>query len=164
MAISRERGISVRAPYDAEAARISRRMRTLALSAYLTTAVAPALIAYVSGSKAGYYVAGIFLLSTAFRPASAYVTHVRERIMVLTRESTHPRDDAAALREKAEELGQAVDEPRTGLQHGRDDLRARASALANSIAHAGTADRRPEPGCRMRRRSTTQRPVPVMMS
>ena len=88
MAVSRERGISVRASYDAEAARISGRMLRFALSAHLATAVAAAAIAFVSGSKAGYYVAGIFLLSTAFRPAGAYVAHVRERIMVLTREST----------------------------------------------------------------------------
>ena len=126
----------MRAADDAEAARISGRMLRFALSAHLATAVAAAAIAYVSDSKAGYYVAGIFLLSTAFRPAGAYVAHVRERIMVLTRESTHPRDDVAALREKAEELGQAVDELRTDLQHSRDDLRGGESALADSIAHA----------------------------
>lgn len=136
MAVSRERGISVRASYDAEAARISSRMLRFALSAHLATAVAAAAIAYVSGSKAGYYVAGIFLLSTAFRPAGAYVAHVRERIMVLNRESTHPRDDVAALREKAEDLERAVAGLRTDLRHSRDDLRGRESALADSIAHA----------------------------
>jgi hypothetical protein len=135
MAVSRERGINVRAADDAEAARISARMLRFALSAHLATAVAAAAIAYVSDTKAGYYVAGIFLLSTAFRPAGAYVAHVRERIMVLTRESTHPRDDVAALREEAQELAQAVDELRADLQHGRDDLRGRESALADSIAH-----------------------------
>ena len=136
MAVSRERGISVRAADDAEAARISRRMLRFALSAHLATAVAAAAIAYVSDSKAGDYIAGIFLLSTAFRPAGAYIAHVRRRIMALTRESTHPRDDVATLQEQAEELAQAIDELRTDLQHGRDDLRGRESALADSIAHA----------------------------
>ena len=136
MAVSRERGISVRPAYDAEADQISRRMLRFALSAHLATAVAAAVIAYISGSKAGYYVAGIFLLSTAFRPAGAYVAHVRERIMVLTRESTLPRDDVLTLRQKVEQLGRAVDDLRTGLEHGRDDLRARESVLAGSIAHA----------------------------
>ena len=37
---------------------------------------------------------------------------------------------------EAEELGQAVDELRTDLQHSRDDLRGGESALADSIAHA----------------------------
>jgi hypothetical protein len=136
MTVSRERGISVRAAYDTEAARISRRMLIFALSAHLATAVAAAVIAYVSGSAAGYYVAGIFLLSTAFRPAVAYVAHVRERIMVLTLESTYPRDDVATLREKAEQLEQAVDGLRTSLQHGRDHLRSTESALADSITRA----------------------------
>ncbi len=56
--------------------------------------------------------------------------------MVLTRESTLPRDDVVTLRQKVEQLEQAVDDLRTGLEHGRDDLRARESALAGSIAHA----------------------------
>jgi hypothetical protein len=135
LAVSRERGISVRTAYDAEAARISGRMLRLALGAHLATAVAAAAIACISGSRAGYYVAGIFLLSTAFRPAGAYVAHVRERITVLSREGTHPREDVATLREKAEELEQALDQLRTDLRHGRDDLRGREAALAGSIAH-----------------------------
>ena len=135
MAVSRERGISVRTAYDAEAARLSGRMLRFALGAHLATAVAAVAIAYISGSRAGYYVAGIFLLSTAFRPAGAYVAHVRERITVLSREGTHPRDDVAALREQAEELEQAVDQLRTDLRHGGDDLRGREAALAGSIAH-----------------------------
>jgi hypothetical protein len=135
MAVSRERGISVRAAYDAEAARISGQMLRFALAAHLATAVAAAVIASISGSNAGYYVAGIFLLSTAFRPAGAYVAHVRERISVLTRESTHPRDDVAALREQAEALEQAVDGLRTDLRHGSDDLRGLDSALTGNITH-----------------------------
>ena len=54
---------------------------------------------------------------------------------MLTRESTHPRDDVATLREKAEELEQALDQLRTDLRHGRDDLRGREAELAGSIAH-----------------------------
>jgi hypothetical protein len=107
-AVSRERGISVRAACDAEAARISRRMLGLALSAHLATAVAAAVIAYAAGSRVGFYVAGIFLLSTAFRPAGAYVTHVRERITVLSREGTHPRDDVAALRRRRRSSGRPL--------------------------------------------------------
>ena len=50
MAVSRERGISVRTADDAEAARISGRMLRFALGAHLATAVAAAAIAYISGS------------------------------------------------------------------------------------------------------------------
>ena len=136
MAVSRERGIAVRPQYDEEAGRISRRMLWFALGAHLGTALAAAVIALVSGNKAGYYIAGISLLSTAFRPAAAYFGHVRERIKVLTRESTHPRDDVATLRDRADMIQQSVHKLRLDLQDAGVDLRRAESALADGIAHA----------------------------
>ena len=136
MAVSRERGIAVRPHYDEEAGRISRRMLWFALGAHLGTALAAAAIAFFSGNKVGYYIAGISLLSTAFRPAAAYFGHVRERIKVLTRESTHPRDDVATLRERADMIQQSVHKLRLDLQDAGVDLRRAESALADGIAHA----------------------------
>ena len=136
MAVSRERGIAVRPQYDEEAGRISRRMLWFALGAHLGTALAAAAIAFFSGNKVGYYIAGISLLSTAFRPAAAYFGHVRERIKVLTRESTHPRDDVATLRDRADMIQQSVHKLRLDLQDAGVDLRRAESALADGIAHA----------------------------
>ena len=68
-----------------------------ALGGHLGTAAVTAAFAYVSGALTGYYLAGFYLLSTAVRPAAAYLAHLRERITTLTRESTHPRDDVASL-------------------------------------------------------------------
>ena len=135
MAVSLERGISVRAGYGEEAGRISRRMLWFALGAHVVTALAAAAIAFFSGSKVAYYIAGISLLSTAFRPAAAYFRHVRERIKVLTRESTHPRDDVATLLQQAEEIEQSVSELRSHLKSANEDLRRTESALADGIAH-----------------------------
>ena len=135
MIVSRERGIAVRPAYDAEAGRISRRMLRFALGAHAGTALASAAIGYFSGSKAGYYVAGIFLLSTAFRPAAAYFIHVRERITVLTRESTYPRDDVATLRALVDDVRQSVNELQAGMRLTTDDLRRTEAALADAIAH-----------------------------
>jgi hypothetical protein len=134
--VSRERGIAVRPAYDQEAARISRQMLRFALGGHLGTAVAAAAIALLSGEAAGYYIAGIALLSTAFRPAAAYFGHLRERIKVLTRESTHPRDDVATLLDKAETMEQAADELRLQLRDANTDLRRTESALTDAIAHA----------------------------
>ena len=136
MAVSRERGIAVRPQYDEEAGRISRRMLWFALGAHLGTALAAAAIAFFSGNKVGYYIAGISLLSTAFRPAAAYFGHLRERIKVLSRESTHPRDDVATLRERADMIQQSVHKLRLDLQDAGVDLRRAESALADGIAHA----------------------------
>lgn len=135
MIVSRERGIAVRPAYDAEAEGISRRMLRFALGAHVGTALVAAAIGYFTGSKVGYYVAGIFLLSTAFRPAAAYFIHVRERIKVLTRESTHPRDDVATLRAQVDDIKRSVSELRAGMRLTADDLRRTEAALADTIAH-----------------------------
>jgi hypothetical protein len=136
MAVSRERGINVRSGYDQEAGRISRQMLRFALGAHLGTALAAAAVAIATGNQAGYYIAGISLLSTAFRPAAAYFGHLRERIKLLTRESTHPRDDVATLLHRADMLEQSVRELRLHQQHAIEDLRRTESQLTDAIAHA----------------------------
>ncbi len=136
MAVSRERGITVRADQEAEARRIARRMLWFALGAHAGTAAVAAVIAYLSGATAGYYFAGFYLLATAVRPAAAYVAHVRERIRVLTRESTHPRDDVASLKQQADRTRKAVGELRAELRRVREELSRTESTLAGDIAHA----------------------------
>lgn len=136
MVVSRERGIEVRPAYDEEAEHLSSRMLRFAIGAHVGTAAVAAAIAYFSGNEIGYYIAGIFLISTGFRPAAAYFAHVRERIKVLSRESTHPRDDVATLQQRMDILGQDVERLQAGLRHASDDLRRTEAALADSIAHA----------------------------
>jgi hypothetical protein len=136
MAVSRERGITVRPANDGEARRIARRMLWLAVGGHLGTALAATAITVATGNKTGYYVAGAFLLSTAFRPAGAYLSHVRERIGVLTRESTHPREDVVTLRAELDGIQQSLEELRTGTRKGEDDLRRAEAALTDAIAHA----------------------------
>jgi hypothetical protein len=138
MAVSRERGIAVRPAYDEEAGRISRRMLVFALAAQLGTGAAAAAVAYLSGNRVGYYVAGIAVLSTAFRPAAAYFLHVRERIKVLAREGTHPRDDVASLRDQVDRAKQSVRELRAEVTQTAGDLRRTEATLADTIAHTRT--------------------------
>jgi hypothetical protein len=138
MTVSRERGIAVGPAYNQEAGRIARRMLLFALSAQLGTAIAAAGVAYGSGNKVGYYVAGIALLLTAFRPAAAYFLHVRERIKVLAREGTHPRDDVATLQAEVDQVDLSVRELRAEVQRTGSDLRRTEAALADTIAHTRT--------------------------
>src|SRR5689334_17809700 len=128
MAVSRDRGITVRPDYDDEARRISRRMLRLALGGHAGTAIAAAAIAFASGNKTGYYVAGLFLLATMFRPASAYLVHVRERIKVFTRESMQPRDDVITLRERMDEVSALA-------RQSADELYRTQAELADTIEH-----------------------------
>jgi hypothetical protein len=138
MAVSRERGIAVRPAYNEEAGRISRRMLLFALAAQLGTAIAAAAVAYVSGNRVGYYVAGIAVLSTAFRPAAAYFFHVRERIKVLAIQTTHPREDVATLRDQVDQVKQSVRELRAEVRQAAGDLRRTEATLADTIAHNRT--------------------------
>jgi hypothetical protein len=136
IAVSRQRGITVAPGHDAEAARIARRMLWFALGAHLGTAVVAVVIAAVSGAKVGYYFAGFYLLSTAIRPAAAYLAHVRERIGSLARETTHPRDDVASLKHRMDVVAGSVKELREELRGVAGELRHAESTLAGDIAHA----------------------------
>jgi len=140
MAISRERGIEIGPAREAEARRIAARLLRLALASHVATALASAVIAVATGHAVGYYLAGAFLLSAAIRPAVAYLAHVRSRISVLARESTHPREDIAQLRadfgtltEEVKAQARTVAQTRADL---RDDLRRTDARLADSTAHA----------------------------
>jgi hypothetical protein len=136
MAVSRERGIDVREADGAEAAQIARRMLRFAIGAHVATAVAAALVAYLTGDEVGYYVAAIFVVATGIRPAAEYLAHIRKRIGALTLEMTHPRDDVVALKERVDLLEQRGRATRRGLQRVE-------TALADGLAHASgvlTAD------------------------
>jgi len=138
-AVSRERGITVPPGQDLEARHIARRMLRFALGGHLGTAAVTAAFAYVSGALTGYYLAGFYLLSTAVRPAAAYLAHLRERITTLTRESTHPRDDVASLTVTVTSLTNAVETVEEQLSQARraaaEDLYRAQTALAGDLAH-----------------------------
>ena len=136
ISVSRERGITVPPGHDAEAGRIARRMLWFALGAQLGTAAAAAVSAFISGAKVGYYFSGFFLLSTAIRPAAAYLAHVRERIGALARESTHPRDDVASLKRRVDLVAGSVRDLQGELRGVADELHRAESSLAGDITHA----------------------------
>ncbi|MFJ4341814.1 hypothetical protein [Streptomyces sp. NPDC088915] len=89
IAVGREKGLVVSGERDAEARRIARVMLRVAVA---------------TGREAGYWCAGFFLLSTAFRPAGAYFGQLRVRLGMLLRKVGYPRDDVVALRERVAAL------------------------------------------------------------
>jgi hypothetical protein len=139
IAVSRERGIVVPQSQEDEARGISRRMLWFALGGHVLTAAVTAVIAFFSGSVVGYYFTGFYLLSATIRPAAAYFWHLRERIRSLSRESTHPRDDVASLRDKVNGLAGNLKQLASGLPQAQQaltgDLRRTESKLAADIAH-----------------------------
>ncbi|MFI7383306.1 hypothetical protein [Streptomyces sp. NPDC049813] len=157
--ISRERGLDVPADRDAEAARIAAVMLRLAVAAHLVTGSGTVLAAWATGRTAGYWLAGLYLLSTLFRPAGAYFGALRSRLTTLHGEVRFPRDDVVAVRtavtalqkgaavqeEKAEETYRTLAALRTSVDavglsaHGRaESVEARFDALSRefeSVVH-----------------------------
>ncbi|MFC1432978.1 hypothetical protein ACEZDB_20250 [Streptacidiphilus sp. N1-3] len=97
-ATSRERGIQVPEGRGTDAARIARRLRLLAIGGHLVTAAVVAVITYFSGRTVGYYFSGFYLVSTVFRPAQAYLAHIRGQLRTMLKETRFPRDDIQELK------------------------------------------------------------------
>ncbi|MFI7418766.1 hypothetical protein [Nonomuraea sp. NPDC049684] len=144
IAVSRETGIDVPARGEEEARTIARRMLVLAVAGHVVSAVVVAVVTFFSGRQIGYYFAGFYLLATAFRPAGAYVGHLRERVRTLGREVRYPRPDVIALRDQvealsaaaerltrqAEEFGGELAAAKAGLERADHDLERRITLMA----------------------------------
>jgi hypothetical protein len=138
-AVSLERGIAIGRDHGPEAQRIARRMLWFALGGHAVTAAVVAVITYFSGATVGYYFAGFYLLSTAARPAVAYLAHLKERITALTQESRYPREDVETLKRKVSAISSTVRETERALRGSQrtaaDELHRVEANLTSSVAH-----------------------------
>ncbi|MEU9704338.1 hypothetical protein [Streptomyces sp. NPDC047981] len=146
IALSREKGLTISEERDAEAARIARLMLGVAVAGHVLSAAAVALGTLATGRAAGWWFAGLFVLSTFLRPAGAWFAQLRRRLGVLLRDVTHPRDDVVELRARVTRLesGAQVLEGKAEEQYrALAELRRTADASALS-AHrrADETDRR----------------------
>ncbi|MER7243870.1 hypothetical protein [Kribbella sp. NPDC000426] len=129
---SRARGIDVPGEREPEARRIAVRMRWFAIGAHLVSAGIVTLITYVSGGAIGYYLAGLYLVSTFFRPAGAYFAYLRDRMTSMLREVKHPRDDLVEVLRRLEALAADLD----GLNEQTDGQGRRLARLEQGLATA----------------------------
>ncbi|MFJ8487493.1 hypothetical protein ACIRBZ_03790 [Streptomyces sp. NPDC094038] len=146
IAVSREKGMTVPAARDAEAARIARAMLRAAVAGHVVTAAAVVAVAWATGEFTGYWFAAFFLLSTFFRPAGAYFGQLRRRLGSLLKDVTYPRDDVVELQARLNraEAGTRVLEEKAEEQYrALAELRRTVDALAlGSAERAERADRR----------------------
>ncbi|MEV5551564.1 hypothetical protein AB0L35_36455 [Streptomyces sp. NPDC052309] len=144
--LSREKGLDVPPVRDTEASRIARIMLRTAVAGHLVTAGAVLAVAVATGERLGYWFAGFFLLSTAFRPAGAWFAQVRRRLGTLLRDVTYPRDDVVELKGEVHRLvrGTEVLQGKAEEQYrALAELRRTMDALTASVyARADEADRR----------------------
>ncbi|MER6539741.1 hypothetical protein ACWDE0_39240 [Streptomyces sp. 900105755] len=146
IAVSREKGMTVPAARDAEAARIARAMLRAAVAGHLVTAAVLIAVTWATGEFTGYWFAAFFLLSTFFRPAGAYFGQLRRRLGSLLKDVTYPRDDVVELHARLDraETGSRVLEEKAAEQYrALADLRRTVDALAQRHdERAEAADRR----------------------
>ncbi|HET6737576.1 MAG TPA: hypothetical protein VFH76_01530 [Kribbella sp.] len=138
---SRARGIHVSDEQEPEARRIAARMRWFAVGAHLASAGIAALITYLSGGAIGYYLAGLYLISTFFRPAGAYFAYLRDRMTSMLREVKHPRDDLVETLRRLENLQADLDMLTDASAEQHRQLARLEQAQAAAGALADTRDR-----------------------
>ena len=141
---SRARGIEVGPDHEAEVRRLEWWLLRLAFGGHVVSAIVVAAATYFSGHVPGYYFAAFYLLSTAIRPAAAYLGYVRVRIARLLRETTHPRDDVVELTARLAALSAEVEALRGALGSAqaaavravgevRDELRSASVRLREDV-------------------------------
>lgn len=137
---SREHGITISEERDEEARRIARRTLVAAVGGHVVSAAVIVGITLFSGAVVGYYFAGFYLLSTAFRPMAAYFRHLSRRVGVLMHEARYPREDVFTLtgrvdalvekhKEMVELLQQMERETVERIGQSESDLRVALSAV-----------------------------------
>ena len=138
---SRERGLRIPEGRAADAARIARRLRLLAIGSHLVTAAVVAVITYFSG---------FYLLSTVFRPAQAYLVYIRGQLRTMLKETRFPRDDVLELKAWVERVeGERVHlheqlhrlEQRCDEQSGQIERSEADAARRADLVEAGLTER-----------------------
>lgn len=94
---ARARGISVSEVQEGRAQAVERRMVRVSIALHLVSAALLALGSRAADVPLGNVFAGLFLLSTLFRPAVEYYRSLRGELSELIDDSRYPRDDVMKL-------------------------------------------------------------------
>lgn len=105
---SREEGIKIDAARETYVRTLRRRLLVFAIAAHVLSAALIAGATMLAGGMVGYWFAGFYLVSTAFRPAVSAYRHLYAKLRRLFNEATHPREDILALRAKIDRHDDAV--------------------------------------------------------
>lgn len=110
---SRERDIRVDPAREAEVQRLARRTLWASVGLHVVSSAVVAAATHVAGWDGGYWFAGMYLLSTFFRPAHALHNHLWMSLQGLAEEVRYPRTDVVSLVGEVAALRRDVD----GLDH-----------------------------------------------
>jgi hypothetical protein len=97
MANSERRDIAVDEVARGETREVERRMLRVSLALHLGSALLLALGSWLYAQPLGYAFAGLFLLSTLFRPAVEYYQFLQEKLDDILKNVRYPREDVVKL-------------------------------------------------------------------
>lgn len=116
LARAKARGITVSAAQEERAKVVERRMLRVSLALHVLSAALLALGAWAAEVPLGNVFAGLFLLSTLFRPAVEYYRFLRGELAELVDDSRYPRDDVQKWVSEVEEHGRALESARLKVE------------------------------------------------
>jgi hypothetical protein len=134
---SRERQVALAPGREQYVRSVQRRLGWLAVGAHLASAALVAAITSLTGGRVGYYFAGFYLVSTAFRPAVAGYVYLWRKLRAIEAETRYPREDVVEIRGRLDRLESAIktltrqwEEQRAVWQAERRELRESVTALS----------------------------------
>lgn len=133
---ARARGIAVDAQQEARARQVARRMLRVSIGLHLVSAALLALGSWAAQVPWGHAFAGLFGLSTFFRPAVEYYRYLRRQLADLLDESRFPRVDVVKLRADLEALQCALDAREAAHEALRRRLETTEAQLEVRLADA----------------------------
>jgi hypothetical protein len=119
---SRRRGITVDDDPERTARQVSSRMLRISLGLHLGSAAALSAGAWLSGQPLGFAFAGLFLLSTLFRPGVEYYRYLRAHLSEALNEVKYPRDDVHQVIAELSQATKLLEEHRVSLTALQRDL------------------------------------------
>jgi hypothetical protein len=94
---SRTRGLVVAEEHETQAVAVQRRMLRISIGLHLGSALLLGLGSWWAAQPMGHVFAGLFLLSTLFRPAVEYYQYLRRQLTEVLEEVKYPREDVVRL-------------------------------------------------------------------
>jgi hypothetical protein len=136
---SRARGLPISAEQEASTKRVQTRMLRISIALHVVSAALLWLGSWLSNEPLGNVFAGLFLLSTLFRPAVEYYQYLRAQLFEVMNEVKYPRDDVAKLIAEVKADAEHI----RALQHSHAELTRELQKLeTTTVARTTEAHRR----------------------
>jgi len=133
IATSRARGIAVDGAHESRARVVARRMLVLSLALHVGSAALLGGGSWLYGENVGLVFAGLFFLSTFFRPVVEYYRYVRRLLSDALSTVRYPRDDVVKLVDDVGGLVRSVEQQERALHDLADELaRVRKDVVART--------------------------------